>query len=1175
MTALPPKKNLVKSTALSKTQSTLVRLNALVPTLTTELSPTTVYQPGPGDGIGNQLDAPTAALPNIAGWYGAWTAPNLNNGMPYQVQVECFGPGGGGGGGIATAGGGGGGGGEYACEPTYTVSPGVTYTYQVGLPGTPGCNNSSALLAQQGTAGSQTVFDLAGLGIPGGVVANPGMPGDAGSTGIGGAGGAGSSNSIHSPGGSGGTNGGSNGGSDTPLTLATTSGMFVGNTLKSSVISAWYVFNDLDGGSQVNDSSTYHNTANVNDYTGGLLSPSGAPTQVPAYTAPADPPNLPNAQEVDFCYRWVMGNNAKASGKVTAPAFSFGGQKLTVSCWIQCDPSGTWGHNAAGSYAVIAANTKNYNGNGMKGYALFLVNDGTQSNPVWDLYGTVGNGSSRTTTGYSIGATPGEWNYVVMTYNSGTLDLYVNGSLQSTATSAGYNSVPGGAYDSTFGLDPGVSANWFFGYMSGVWLAQDCATSALVTQVYGGGVGSTAGAGGGASGSVGGAGGNGVAGAGTTGGSGGMAAFIPANYASILTSGTNGRNGGNAGSSAGGSSGIGAGGAGSGDMASSPASYTLTVPFATAATYCGIDTTGGGAGALYNASQQTSSSILIAGGAATDTPSGSKNSLALLPAGLAKSLGNGKYTIQQITLTFTSASTNAAVDTILEFGYTPDTTLPANYQGVSAVEYIGAALIEAGAGTVTYDLTQSQLASKLQSGACTAFCFGPADTPTFDAYNAPTGAQFYCQIYGPGATDPFGNSLQPYLTIVLQETLTTQKGSAGGSGAILITQVVNATTPISMVQPFAGADENGNQYAAGFTAYADAGSGYSIQYAAAVSPGGLNGGGSAGTAQLGSGTIAADALDGGKDTTGSDTAASFVLSSAYAADAATPTATFNGTIAAIGATYTDGVDFEGGFTTTGAFFTTGDVNFEEGFTVSGGTVNLGDYVQGFTVLAGSGVTTFNDDVTFTGGLSFTSASNVNFDGGFDTTGFVATTGGCIFQEGWTANGSVVVGASGGPTPSATFWGAVGVHGSLNIAGGLTTTSGDGGSTFNDDVTFNNGVSAESSFNFTDGFTTTGFTATSGGCNFQGGWTSLGNIVVGNSSGSIPSATFWGAVGIHGNCAFAGTTSGLSCADVGLSPQTAVGGTSAAPTSYTQAFGTNLTNGINNIIQCMKNTNLWH
>src|SRR6202042_2183436 len=110
-------------------------------------------------------------------------------------------------------------GGEYACEPTYTVSPGVTYTYQIGLPGTGGCNNSSAFGAQQGTAGSQTIFDLAGVGIPGGVVANPGLPGDAGSTGAGGLGGTGSTNTMAFPGGQGGTNL-SGLGSDNPIALA-------------------------------------------------------------------------------------------------------------------------------------------------------------------------------------------------------------------------------------------------------------------------------------------------------------------------------------------------------------------------------------------------------------------------------------------------------------------------------------------------------------------------------------------------------------------------------------------------------------------------------------------------------------------------------------------------------------------------------------------------------------------------------------------------------------------------------------------------------------------------------------------------------------------------------------------------------------------------------------------
>ena len=66
---------------------------------------------------------------------GTWTAPAGITG----VSVECWGAGGGGGGSDATANsaGGGGGGGEYA-KDSAGVTPGTTYSYTVGAPGTGG-----------------------------------------------------------------------------------------------------------------------------------------------------------------------------------------------------------------------------------------------------------------------------------------------------------------------------------------------------------------------------------------------------------------------------------------------------------------------------------------------------------------------------------------------------------------------------------------------------------------------------------------------------------------------------------------------------------------------------------------------------------------------------------------------------------------------------------------------------------------------------------------------------------------------------------------------------------------------------------------------------------------------------------------------------------------------------
>lgn len=813
MASVPPKPSLTKSTALAKTQATLVRLQALLPTTVTELSPVTVYEPSatPGD----LLSAPTAVLPNIAGFYGVWTAPDVNNGQPYQIQVECFGPGGGGGGGISTAGGGGGGGGEYVCEPNLTVSPNVNYSYVVGVSGTGGCNNSSAELAQQGTSGSQTVFDLAGLTIPGGVIANPGQPGDIGSTGIGGPGGTGSVNTIHADGGQGGTNQSSSG-SDNPLTFAQTSGLFVGNTLSTSIIQGWYVLNDTSF-STMNDSTGRSRTAAITNMAPGGIGPNRtpAPAQVPAYTAAADAPKFPNATVVNSNVQFKMGSNTSASAKVQAPAFSMGGTKITVSAWIQPDASGTWGDNAASGVGTIAANSENYFflNHGFSGYGLFMLNGGTSANPAWRLYFRVGNSLLANNVNVSLPPVPGTWTYVVGTFNSGTITLYVNGSSVGTQA-AGFSTLPNGDYNTAIGQSPEATVNWYFGYMSNVWFATDCATSALPAQAFGS-ISPTGGAGGGSSGSPGGTGGMGASALGTSGGAGGTAPSIPASLLSTRSAGSSGTAGGNAGSSSTGTANPGAGGGGAGDMAASPASVTLQIPFTTAATYNGVDAAN--PGAPYSSNQQTASGGLFTGGLSSDSASGSKNTMLLMQSGLAKTLGSGAWTIQQIFLTFTNANPANTVDTILEFAYSNDTSLPQSYTGASATEYVGNALIPAGASTVTYDLTNSDLAAHILAGTATALIFGPTDNPTFDAYNVTTGAQFYCEIYGVGATDQFGNPLQPFLTVVLQQTLTTQTGDNGGTGAILLTQITNAGQPVAFVQPFAGTDSSGNAYGAGFT----------------------------------------------------------------------------------------------------------------------------------------------------------------------------------------------------------------------------------------------------------------------------------------------------------------------------------------------------------------------
>lgn len=825
--SVPPKPNLGKSQALNQAQATVTRLANLIPNVATDLSPVTVYQPGANGGVGNQLTANPGNPVNVNNSYGVWIAPDLNgDGSVWYATVECLGGGGGGGGGIAAQGGGGGGGAEYAREDQYPIEPGKSYAYVVGLPGSGGFNNSSGLAppGSAATSGGVTVFDLAGVGLAGGVIANAGNGGDTTSVGIGGTGGTGSLNSVHFPGGNGGTNVSGNA-SDNPISLAQTSGMFVGNTLSTGIIKAWYIENDTGHtGGLLNDATFNGNILTNTNYTGGLgLNNTIPPNQVPSFASPPGTYGT-NATAVNVG-RIKIGSGTSASVRQTAKAFSFTGTKLTVSCWLQCDPTGTWGNPALGSSAVIAANTQNYNTSAMKGYALWIR--GTTGSSA-QLVGCVGDGTHARTAVSDTGfvPVPGTWYYVVMTYNAGTLSLYVNNVLIQTASSVGYTSIPASAFPTTLAIDPGATnANWFFGSIANLWLATDCITTTGINQAFGT-TSATGGAGGGASGGPSLAGGNGATASGATAGAGGTPASQPASLIGVSTAAMGGFAGANA--NAGNSSPItpsggpyGGGGGGSGNMTSPPALIPAVYQFSAGATYAGIDATSN-PGSPYNTNQQANpatgiNTLLYAGGLASDAASGSKNSVLLLPKGIAAAINSASYTITSVLLTLTNAFPSNPVESVLEVGYSSDTTLPQTYNGASLIDYAGAIEIPVGAGTITYDLTQTSLVAQIVNGTATALILGPGANPTFDAYNAPTGPQFYCAVYGPGAYDTAGNPLFPYLTITLQKTITTQRGSNGQGGGILVTAVNNANTPVVFIEPFAGTDASGNQFAQGYT----------------------------------------------------------------------------------------------------------------------------------------------------------------------------------------------------------------------------------------------------------------------------------------------------------------------------------------------------------------------
>lgn len=837
-----PKPSLVKSTALSKAQSVFSRINALLPSYSTPISPVTVYQPLPvgwniaDSNLGNQLDeGPTGTA-----MWGVWVAPNLFNGADYEVVVETFAGGGGGGGGSAAAptpaGGGGGAGGEYALEPTYTVTPGLPYIWIVGQGGYGGSANSTSATFAAAGDGGDTIFDLAGTGLPGGVHAHGGVGGDIAGVGVGGNGQTGTSgNTVHFAGGSGGGNS-AGVASDNPSTFIAASALWTEPSGGAKTIPTWLLMDDAAGNTTLNNypQNTTGSNASIQNFTGGLVlgGSTAAPVQAPTQTlGPIDGMNVTN---YGGCAQFKRGNAAQASARISCQSFPYTGSYIMMSGWIQADPHGVWGNVTPGYNATLAANCNYVASSGNNaGAALYFNVTGSTSNPVWNLTWHCANGSaSHSISTTTVTPVPGTWYYIVAVFNAGTMTLYVNNvSVQSGA--AGFTTIPGGAYPMSLGLRPDSTNGYFFGYMSNFWFANAVPATTLIADAYGGVTPATGGAGGGATGDSSGAGGAGAGAIGTAAGQGGAPVAFPVGgpYVDLTTPGITGGTGGTAHNSAPAPTvAAGYGGGGSGSSVSTVALTTLTENITTAATYNGID--GSQPGSLYNPNQQGTQGTLVAGGQASDPVTGSKNSILLLPPGLAKTLA-GK-TIVDCYLTVYNANPSNTINPVLEISYSADTGLPATYEGsvaytagiTAAVPYIlqgttaaqQISLMNSGNGVA------ASFTAALKTGAATAIVLGPGGTaaasPSFDAYNAPAANYFFASIYGPGATNSFGQSVAPTLTIVYAPSGTPQQGQIGGNGQIFVTLATDEGFPIVSIQPYQTTDTAGNVLAQGITVLA-------------------------------------------------------------------------------------------------------------------------------------------------------------------------------------------------------------------------------------------------------------------------------------------------------------------------------------------------------------------
>lgn len=387
------------------------------------------------------------------------------------------------------------------------------------------------------------------------------------------------------------------------------------------------------------------------------------------------------------------------------------------------------------------------------------------------------------------------------------------------------------------GMKPDSNAATYFGYMSNFWFVEGVPSASLINTAFG----LTVAAGGSGGGSSGGpylvnASGfvsnqayqNGNAGTTATGSSGGAGGTTPtqsAYAAGYTTDGEAGGLGSNSGSTNVGTANLGAGGGGCGTNTSPLAVQTLTAAITTAATFNGMD--GSQPGVLYNPNTQGTQGTLLAGGQASDPVSGTKNSILLLPPGLAKTLTG--TTIVDCYLTVYNATPSNTVDPLLEISYSADVSIPTTYQSALA----------SGASTpltayIMLDGTAAQVISLMNTGfsaaltaptPATALVLGPGSNivsatspapPYFDAYNAPAGNYFYTSIYGPGALNSAGGSLAPVLTILYTNSAPKQ-GETGGGGYLAVTVIDQEAIPVAAIQPFATTDSQQNGFAQGFT----------------------------------------------------------------------------------------------------------------------------------------------------------------------------------------------------------------------------------------------------------------------------------------------------------------------------------------------------------------------
>jgi hypothetical protein len=805
---------ILKQTALAKATQLETRVNLLVASSTTELSPVVVYLEGPD--LELSVNGAAAAA-------GVWTCPAGVS----ALQVECWGAGGGGGGGTTTSGGGGGGGGEYSCEPNYAVIPGNVYTYAVGRAGQGGIS-----AGQGGWGGGDTIFDTSANGV----TANGGLGGDTGNPNNGGTG---SVNTIHFDGGAGGVST-SGIASDNPIGLGSVSNVglwwaFKGTNASNGALASIY-----------DDSGRSHTGSVVNTGVSGLksavISVSGPPPQTPSSGG--------------HCAYFKQNLTSSTPSYVASPIFGVGsgssapwdGSNFTVSAWINGDLSqGTWSYLSSygRNFGTILADCDygagfHTGGNdaNSSGYALYLYNNcpGFYLNPSARSVS-----SGKTVTSSTPLPVDGTWHQVVGTFDGTNMKLYVDGALIGTQATT-WTKFGDGNYAHTAGVNPHTKTDsGFTGYMSNVWIANVAASSAFISEAYGSSP-ATGGSGGGASG---GSAGTGIAGVSATTTTGAAAGGAVGGTGTQLGSGAGGAGGNQhaSGSNAPSSTPFGGAGGGAGAPVSTGVVTTLAVPAIQSASYCGFDAQGGNAGAIYavsgaeqagtpnpypSASLVTSNAYV--GGIPSSAYNGSFNSLVLFPQIQPQLAGQ---TVNSITLSFTVQSTNASVLPVwYAIATTGVTQLPPTFGSDADITgFVGGGNqphqvvmipIPAGAAgrQVTFDITNSTLATAFAAGNLIALVLGGFQgDATYDigdgAYSDADSFAWNTVVTGTGASDA---STDMTVNFELYPTAASNLiGGDGAPGSIVLSFIDPRYWPVTAIEPAATTDANGNSFAAGIT----------------------------------------------------------------------------------------------------------------------------------------------------------------------------------------------------------------------------------------------------------------------------------------------------------------------------------------------------------------------